>query len=200
MQPYMHFTWLELLEIGLFVLLILLVLIFFIRFIVFISIKNTNDKKNTASWEIQSWKEMPEFLLLVLSVPLQLLWEIAQFPLYTVWHEGDWSFILYGLVHCTLGDLLILLSVFWLVSLLNRSRHWIFSPSLPNIVLFTVLGLTYTIFSEILNTRIKETWGYTELMPIVPVIEIGGMPFLQWLLIPPILIWLMQLVRPAQNI
>lgn len=200
MQPYMHFSWLELLEIGLFVLLILLVLIFFIRFIVFISIKNTNDKKNTASWEIQSWKEMPEFLLLVLSVPLQLLWEIAQFPLYTVWHEGDWSFILYGLVHCTLGDLLILLSVFWLVSLLNRSRHWIFSPSLPNIVLFTVLGLTYTIFSEILNTRIKETWGYTELMPIVPVIEIGGMPFLQWLLIPPILIWLMQLVRPAQNI
>lgn len=70
---------------------------------------------------------------------------------------------------------------------------------MPNIVLFTVLGLTYTIFSEILNTRIKGTWGYTELMPIVPVIEIGGMPFLQWLLIPPILIWFMHLMKPAQN-
>ena len=92
---------------------------------------------------------------------------------------------------------MILLSVFWLVSILNRSRLWVFSPSMPNIVLFTVLGLAYTIFSEILNTRIKGTWGYTELMPIVPVIEIGGMPFLQWILIPPILIWLMQLMRPT---
>lgn len=137
---------------------------------------------------------IPEAALVVLALPLQLLWEIAQFPLYTVWHEGDWGYILYGLVHCTLGDLMIILSVFWIVALLNRSRHWIYSPSLYNIVLFTIIGLGYTIYSEIVNTRIKGTWGYTELMPIVPVIEIGGMPFLQWLLIPPILIWLIKLV------
>lgn len=199
MQYYMHFSWLELLEMGLFALLVLFFLIFLVRFFILAPTFNERPKENIALGKMQFWKETPEFLLLMLSVPLQLLWEIAQFPLYTVWHEGDWSFILYGLVHCTLGDLLILLSVFWLVSLFNRSRYWVFSPSMPNIVLFTVLGLAYTIFSEILNTRIKGTWGYTELMPIVPVIEIGGMPFLQWLLIPPVLIWLMQIVRPSQN-
>ena len=142
---------------------------------------------------------MPEVQLIMLATPLQLLWEVAQFPLFTVWHEGDWSYILYGLIHCTLGDLLILLSVFWLVSLLNQTRHWIFSPSITNIILFTVLGLGYTIFSEIVNTRIKGTWGYTELMPIVPIVEIGGMPFLQWLLIPPVIIWLMRLIKPQQT-
>ena len=200
MHPYAHFNWFELLEIGLFVLLVLFFLLFLIRFFTTNPTTNERPKENIDLGKIKSWKETPEFLLLMLSGPLQLLWEIAQFPLYTVWHEGDWSFILYGLVHCTLGDLLILLSIFWLVSILNRSRHWIFSPSMPNIVLFTVIGLAYTIFSEILNTRIKGTWGYTELMPIVPVIEIGGMPFLQWLLIPPVSIWLMQIVRPTQNI
>ena len=194
-----HFNWFEYLEIGLFALLILIFLIFIIRF--FAHTSRSRGKPNEDSYlrSINPWKQTPEYLLLILSLPLQLLWEVAQFPLYTVWHEGDWGFILYGLIHCTLGDLLILLSVFWFISLLNRSRYWVFSPSMPNIVLFTVLGLTYTIFSEILNTRIKGTWGYTELMPIVPVIEVGGMPFLQWLLIPPILIWLMQLMRKAQN-
>jgi hypothetical protein len=155
---------------------------FFAHFFVFTPVANANEKKNSISWQIQSWKKTPELLLLTLALPLQ-----------------DWSYILYGLIHCTLGDLLILLSVFWLISLLNRSRRWIFSPTLINIVLFTALGLGYTVFSEIINTRIKGTWGYTELMPIVPVIEIGGMPFLQWLLIPPVLIWLMQIMRPSQN-
>lgn len=200
MHPYAHFNWFEYLEIGLFVFLVLFFLIFIIRFFILTRTINERPKKNTFLGEKHSWKKTPEYLLLILSLPLQLLWEVAQFPLYTVWHEGDWGFILYGLIHCTLGDLLILLSVFWFISLINKSRYWIFSPSMPNIILFTVLGLAYTIFSEILNTRIKGTWGYTELMPIVPVIEVGGMPFLQWLLIPPVLIWLMQIMRPTHNV
>jgi len=200
MHPYVHFSWFELLEIGLFVTLILFFLIFLIRFLILAPVIYHKSKQNNiVLGKMPSWKKTPEYLLLILSIPLHLLWEIAQFPLYTVWHEGDWGFILYGLAHCTLGDLLILLSVFWLVSILNHSRHWIFSASMPNIVLFTVISLAYTIFSEILNTRIKGTWGYTELMPIIPVIEVGGMPFLQWLLIPPILIWLIQIVRSTHN-
>lgn len=189
-HSYMHFSWLELLEIGLFILLTLFALSVFIHMTVDLSNKKMR---------ITTWKETPEFLLLTLALPLQLLWEIAQFPLYAVWHEGDWSYILYGLIHCTLADLLILLSVFWLVSLLNQSRFWIFSPSWRNTVLFTAVGLGYTIFSEIINTRVNDTWGYTDLMPIVPIIEIGGMPFLQWLLIPPVLIWLIQIVKSAKN-
>jgi len=199
MPPYAHFNWFEYLEIGLFVFLVLFFLLFVIRFFTLAPSFNERPKENASLRKRYFWKETPEYLLLILSIPLQLLWEIAQFPLYTVWHEGDWGFILYGLVHCTLGDLLILLSIFWLISLLNKSRYWVFSPSMPNIVLFTVLGLSYTIFSEILNTRIKGTWGYTELMPIVPVIEIGGMPFLQWLLIPPVLLWLMHIMGPTKT-
>lgn len=149
--------------------------------------------------KIPGWYALPETQLMVLALPLHLLWEIAQFPLFTVWHEGDWGYILYGLVHCTLGDLLITLSVFWLVALFNRSRYWVTKATLSDIVLFTLIGLGYTIYSEIVNTRIKGTWGYTELMPIVPVVEIGGMPFMQWLLIPPITLLLMRLLIPLKT-
>jgi hypothetical protein len=48
-----------------------------------------------------SWPDLPEVRLMILALPLHLLWEIAQFPLCTVWHQNDWSYILYGLAHCT---------------------------------------------------------------------------------------------------
>lgn len=197
---YTYFNWFELMEIVFFIPLVLLILMLLMHSYFFTSSKDENIKNNNSFTRIQSWKILPEVQLLMLSLPLHLLWEIAQFPLYTVWHENDWSYIIYGLIHCTLGDMLILISVFWIVSLLNRSRCWIYSPALSNVILFTILGLGYTIFSEIVNTRITNSWGYTELMPIVPIIEVGGMPFLQWLLIPSVIIWLMQIIRPTQSI
>lgn len=194
-HPAMHISWLEIVEISLFTLLVTLVLILLVRcFMVRRPVILTTAEMNTSNKG--GWQSQPEIQLLMLALPLHLLWEVAQFPLYTVWHEGDWSYILYGLVHCTLGDLLIMLSVFWLLAMSNRTRDWVYrSPVILNVFLFTALGLSYTIYSEILNTRITQTWGYTELMPIVPFIEVGGMPFMQWVLIPPVLIWLMRLLR-----
>jgi len=151
-------------------------------------------------WEAGGWRSLPEVQLAMIGLPLSLLWEVAQFPLYTVWHQNDWSYILYGLAHCTAGDLLILLVIYELVALLNRNRRWFEGDILFNGLLFTLAGVGYTVFSEITNVRIKGTWGYTELMPIVPVVEIGGTPFLQWLLIPPVLLALMRLLRPAQQL
>lgn len=145
------------------------------------------------------WRNWPEVKLVVLGLPLMLLWEIAQFPLYDVWHQNNWSYILFGLAHCTFGDLLILLVLYEIIALLNSNRAWYAANgALVNGLLFTLLGVSYTIYSEIMNVRIKGTWGYTELMPIVPIVDIGGMPFLQWLLIPPVILWLMRFTSRTQ--
>jgi len=144
----------------------------------------------------RDWRSVPEIRLVVLALPLELLWEIAQFPLYTVWHEGSWSYILYGLAHCTLGDLMILLVGYWLVALSNRDRDWYLNTVLPNGFLFVMLSAVYTVFNESTNVR-TETWGYTALMAIVPVVDIGAMPLLQWVLIPPVLLWLMRMLALA---
>ncbi len=155
------------------------------------------DRKRHGRTREGYWRGIPELQLLVLGLPLELLWETAQFPLYTIWHEGTWSEILYGLVHCTLGDLLILLAAYWLIALFNQDRHWSRQAGLANIFLFTILGSTYTVYSEIVNVHIEGNWDYTGLMPIVPLLDIGGTPFLQWLLIPPLLLWLMRLTSPC---
>ncbi|MEW6422653.1 MAG: hypothetical protein AB1511_13140, partial [Deinococcota bacterium] len=117
---------------------------------------------------LKHWRCLPEVRLLTLGLPLELAWEIVQYPLYDVWHHSDWSYILYGLAHCTLGDLLILLVIHTLVAAFRRDRAWHRHRPVTSGLAFTLLGVGYTVFSEIYNVRIKETWGYTELMPIVP--------------------------------
>ena len=36
-----------------------------------------------------------------------LAWEIMQLPLYTIWASGTWRELVFAVVHCTLGDVLI---------------------------------------------------------------------------------------------
>jgi hypothetical protein len=86
------------------------------------------------------------------------------------------------------------LALYELIALLRRDRHWYLRTVFGSGALFTAGGVAYTVFSQITNVRVKATWGYTELMPIVPVVNIVGTPFLQWLLIPPIPLWLMRLL------
>lgn len=50
-------------------------------------------------------------------------------------------------------------------------------------------GVVYTIFSEWLNRVVREAWAYSDLMPIVPVIDIGLSPIAQWIVIPTIGFW-----------
>jgi hypothetical protein len=103
---------------------------------------------------MNNWRHWPETRLLRLALPIETLWEIVQFPLYTVWHERGWGYILYSLVHCTAGDLLILLVCYEFVALMNRTRHWYRERALGNGLLFTVLGAAYTVFSERYNVGV----------------------------------------------
>jgi hypothetical protein len=191
-----HFEWVEL---GLFIFLAVIALVLLAQCRYRRKIVTSSEFKIAASRKNWHWRTIPETRLLIIALPLELLWEIAQFPLYTVWQEDSWSYILYGLAHCTLGDLIILLVAYWVVALINKDRNWYLNAVVANGFLFIILGAGYTIYSEIMNVRIKGTWGYTELMPVVPVIGVGAMPLLQWILIQPVLLWFMRLTNTTYD-
>lgn len=144
---------------------------------------------------MKKWHSITELKLVCIAFPLELLWEVAQLPLFTIWHEEAWTYNLYALIHCTLGDLVILLGAYWLVAVIFQNRHWYKKTVYRGGMLFIAFGLIYTVYSEYINVSIRGSWEYTELMPIVPVVNIGAMPFLQWLLIPPVILWLMRQVN-----
>ena len=52
-----------------------------------------------------------------------------------------------------------------------------------------VIGFGYTIYSEWLNTAVRVSWTYSELMPVVPWIGTGLSPLAQWLVVPTVALW-----------
>ena len=53
------------------------------------------------------------------------------------------------------------------------------------VALFAVpVGIAYIIFSERLNIVIGAAWAYSDLMPVVSIIDAELSPLLQWTVIP----------------
>ena len=113
-----------------------------------------------------------------------LLWETLQLPLYTIWLNSRTQDIAFAVVHCTVGDIMIAgLSLLAALVVLGART----SPAerfVPVIALTILIGAAYTVFSEWLNTSVRKSWTYSELMPIVPWIGTGMSPLLQWLVVP----------------
>jgi hypothetical protein len=123
--------------------------------------------------------------LAVVFAALNLAWETAQLPLYTIWVTDPWPRVAFAVVHCTGGDLLIGAgSLLAALSIVGRGWPNGRSTRVRAILLTTVFGLGYTIFSEWLNVVVRETWAYTQRMPTLPPLGTGLSPLLQWLLLP----------------
>jgi hypothetical protein len=118
------------------------------------------------------------------------LWEVVQLPLYTLWTER-FNAIVFAVLHCTGGDVLIglssLVASIFLVRLTGRPRGGL---ARQRITAFgaVMIGFGYTVFSEWLNVYIRKSWDYSELMPLIRVgeVAIGLSPMAQWLILPPV--------------
>lgn len=114
-------------------------------------------------------------------------WEWLQTPFY---HDATKSVndIVWFRLHCTAGDVVILLGCALAVTGLRRSTSWLARPRILDFALMTALGLAYTSFSELVNLG-RDTWAYSELMPLVPGTQVGLAPLAQWLVLPTAAVW-----------
>lgn len=141
----------------------------------------------TASWywDRDFWR--PFFLrYLPFILVANLGWELAQLPLYAVWHDSTAYWIAYSVVHCTLGDGLIAGLSLFAAAILAGGDRFPHGRVLAVALATVALGAGYTVFSEWMNTTVRESWEYAPAMPIVPLLQVGLMPLLQWLVIPPL--------------
>jgi hypothetical protein len=113
-----------------------------------------------------------------------LIWETLHLPLYTLWTQGSAGEKAFAVLHCTGGDLLIALSCLVLALILVGDGAWPVRNFYRVAALTTLLGVAYTIFSEKFNIIVKKSWAYSEWMPVLPLIDIGLSPLMQWLVIP----------------
>jgi hypothetical protein len=114
----------------------------------------------------------------------------VQLPLYTIWRDGTAGEIVFAVLHCTGGDILIALASLT-GALLLLGRGWPLDPLAFRqvAVLAVAAGVGYTMFSEWLNTEVRGAWAYAERMPVLPLTGTGLAPLLQWLVIPCASLW-----------
>lgn len=115
-----------------------------------------------------------------------LLWEFAQMPLYVVGQTGRFDDIIIAGLHCTAGDIFVALAALMAALVTFGSAEWPGNRFRLVAVAVLVIGVSYTVFSEYLNTTIRRSWTYSALMPTLPWFGTGLAPLVQWLLIPPV--------------
>jgi len=123
---------------------------------------------------------------LLTTAGIDLIWETAHLPLYTLWQTGSAGANIFAVVHCTLGDVLIALASLTIALILVGHCDWPARRFAKVAALTLVLGGGYTVFSEWLNVIVRRSWTYSSLMPIVSLFgfAIGVSPLLQWVVVP----------------
>lgn len=132
---------------------------------------------------------------LIWMLVLNLLWEVLQLPLYAVPPSPIPFYKAYALVHCTVGDGLIAAGIYVGAALVAGWRWPLDAPGRGLAVLLP-LGIAYTAYSEWRNVYVTASWAYDRLMPTLA--GIGTAPLAQWLVLPPVAIWLLRNIRRAR--
>lgn len=121
---------------------------------------------------------------LAASAVLHLVWETAQLPFYTLWQSGTWREIVFDVLHCSAGDVMIAALTLFFALVLFGSESWPHERARGVLLAMLAFGLVYTVYSEWLNVNVRRSWAYAPSMPMVPPLGTGLLPLLQWVFVP----------------
>lgn len=117
-----------------------------------------------------------------------LLWENAQAPLY----DGFESFVQHFgmcLYATATGDMIFMAVIFVALAAAFADPDWLRRPGLvrhpATWALPLIIGPLLAVGYELWAIHAEGRWVYGELMPIVPVLQIGFSPLAQMVVIPP---------------
>jgi hypothetical protein len=80
----------------------------------------------------------------LITLAFHLAWEFFQLQLYTLWNNGHYQTITSTILHCTLGDGLISMAVWFVVGLARRNWAWPIKGIQRGGIIALPLGLAYT--------------------------------------------------------
>jgi hypothetical protein len=142
--------------------------------------------RDRRAWRLIAWRYLPWLAV------LNLAWEAGHVRLYTLWTDAEPAYIAFSVAHCTVGDVLIGGVALLLALILSREAALAEWRWLRIALLTLVFGVAYTIFSEWMNLTVLRSWTYADAMFRVRLggLEIGLTPLLQWLVVPPVSLYL----------
>lgn len=133
--------------------------------------------------------DLPELNVALFAFLLNYPWEFLQVPFFEAMAAAPhWDAVRFC-TRATLGDAVIALAAFWAVAAWARSRTWILEPTTKQVLGFVAAGVAITVAFEWLATEVLGRWAYGSAMPTLPILGTGLLPLLQWIVLPPIIVW-----------
>lgn len=123
-------------------------------------------------------------LILVISVMaflLNFIWELLHLPLYK-----DATYDIQHIAFCALAsvaDALMVLLLYQCFALLNKKPFWVQDMGFRQVLILMIVGGIGAIIAEIAHTT-AGNWAYADSMPMLPILNVGLSPILQFLLLP----------------
>ena len=117
----------------------------------------------------------------VISFILNEVWELLQMPLYSSAYYN-----LGHVVFCTLGalaDMIMVLLLYVCFGFIYKNPFWIWQSNWFKICIVMLTGAAGAVLSE-KRHLIIGSWAYDQSMPIVPFVNVGLSPVLQFFLLP----------------
>ena len=131
----------------------------------------------------------PVLNFIFFSYVLNATWEWTQSPFF-IDTASNLNTIVWYRIHCSLGDTVILLIGFTVISFYRKSLGWICRPKVKDYLVLVFFGVFYTFFSEYINVYVRHSWSYSEYMPLMPLIPVGTIPLMQWIILPPVIVFI----------
>ena len=134
--------------------------------------------KNTAH------KKAFKQLILVIAVMAFLLnfaWELLHLPLYK-----DAAYDIQHIAFCALAsvaDALMVLLLYLCFALINKKPFWVQGMGFRKVFILMIIGGIGAIIAEIAHTA-AGNWTYADSMPMLPFVNAGLSPVLQFFLLP----------------
>ena len=121
------------------------------------------------------------FIMITLSFLLNFAWELIQIPLYKnpANHTNHIAFCALA----SLADVLMVLLLYFGLALIFKNSFWIQQLKLRRIVIVVLIGGAGAILSEMRHLFLGS-WAYDNSMPIIPLVNVGIAPVLQFMILP----------------
>ncbi|MGY3053114.1 hypothetical protein ACVWYG_001311 [Pedobacter sp. UYEF25] len=121
------------------------------------------------------------FVLLPIAFLLNAIWEVLQIPLYAG-GTYSWAHILFCLL-ASVADAIMVLLIYFALALVYRKPLWIQNLTPNGIVSLILAGFIGAVLAETRHLSIG-TWRYADIMPVIPILNVGLSPVVQFMILP----------------
>ncbi len=122
-----------------------------------------------------------------ISLLLNFAWEMLQMPFFKGM-DLNWRATVFCAV-ASVADTLMVMLLYLGFAIIYKESFWVKQMSWQRILLLILVGFIGAVLAELKHTSAGD-WSYSNYMPVLPVLGVGIVPLLQFMVLPAIIYFL----------